>query len=249
MFYFFFSIGKFWDTPRGLVRNIYHLIFGGDTVLYYFVEMLWLLIAVHLICNFMAKFSNKQKLYVYSLLTLFSMVITFSLYFLPLGLKIESLRYFSPICFIPYIFTSLLIHHISANYRAYCNKIMIVLAVISIVLIIFEWEILPDKVYLQNGIRSALTGYGRPSLVTSSMALILLVLNIEKKPPLIIENLGNISLYVFCFHSIFIKLFSEISHGWFIFAVVSSTLVFSELLYFLRKKTVLGKSKILSYIL
>ncbi len=247
--YSFFSIGKFWYQPRGFVRNIYHLIFGDDTVLYYFVEMIWLIIATHILCQFTAEFSSKQKIYLYSLLSVFSTCLTFSLHFLPLGLKIESLRYFSPICFIPYIFTSLLIHHIYTNYKTYSTKIMIVLAVISIVFIIFEWRILPDKVYLENGIRSALTGYGRPSLVTSSMALMLLVLNVNKKPPLIIENLGNISLYVFCLHSIFIKLFYELSSAWFILAVVCSTLACSELLYFLKKKTFLRKSKIIGYIL
>lgn len=247
--YFFFGIGKFWHQPRGFARNIYHLIFGADTVLYYFVEMIWLLIVVYLMCKFTAKFSNKQKLYIYSLLSILSIGITSSLYFLPLQLKIEGLRNFSPIVFIPYIFSSLLIHHIYNNYRTYCNKIMLALTVISIALIISEWIILPDKVYLQNGLASALTGYGRASLVTSSVALFLLVLNFEKKPPCIIENLANISLYVFCLHPIFIKLFSELSNGWFIFAVVSSTLVFSELLYFLKKKTVLGKSKLIGYIL
>lgn len=209
LIYFFFGIGKFWHKPRGIFRNIYHLIFGADTVLYFFVEMIWLLIAVHLICKFTAKLSCKQKLYIYSLFTVLSLVITSSLYVLPLGLRIECLKYFSPICFIPYIFSSLLIHHLYTNYRTYCNKIMLVLAIISVALIISDWILLPDKVYLQNGIASALTGYGRPSLVTSSMALILLVLNVEKKPPCIIENLGNISLYVFCFHPIFISLLGE----------------------------------------
>lgn len=247
--YAFFSIGKFWYQPRGFARNIYHLIFGADTVLYYFVEMIWLLIAVYIMCKITVKLSHKQKLYIYSALSILSMLITFSLHFMPLVLKIEGLRYFSPICFIPYIFTSLLIHHIYTNYKTYCTKIMLVFALISIVLIILEWKILPDKVYIENGIRSALTGYGRPSLVTSSMALILLVLNIVKKPPRIIENLGNISLYVFCLHSIFINVFGALSGVWFILAVVIATLVVSELLYLLKIKTPLGKSKIVGYIL
>lgn len=246
--YSFFGIGQFWHQPRGLVRNVYHLIFGADTVLYYFVEIIWLVLAVHILCQFTTNFSGKQKLYVYSVLSVFSMCLTFSLHFLPLSLKLESLRYFSPIGFIPYVFSSLLVHHMYTNYRTYCNKIMIVLAVISIGLIVAEWLLLPDKVYIQNGFRSALNGYGRPSLVTSSMALILLVLKCNKKPPRIIENLGNISLYVFCLHSIFIKLFDGLSNGWFIVAVVGSTLVLSELLYFLKTKTVLGKSKVIGYI-
>lgn len=247
--YSFFGIGKFWHQPRGFARNIYHLIFGSDTILYYFVEVIWLLIAVYLMLKFTAKLSSKQKLCIYSLLSVLSIGITSSLYVLPLQLKIEGLRYFSPIGFIPYVFSSLLIHHIYNNYRTYCNKIMIILAAISIIFIILEWKILPDKVYLQNGIASALTGYGRVSLVISSMALFLLVLNFKKKPPQIIENLADISLYVFCLHPIFINLFSELPHGWFIFAVVGSTLACSELLYLLKNKTVLGKSKFIGYIL
>ncbi len=247
--YFLFGIGQFWHAPRGLFRNVYHLIFGSDTVLYYFVEMLWLLIGVYLMCKFTVKLSSRQKLYIYSLLSIVSMMITTSLYFLPLGLKIESLRYFSPIGFIPYLFSSLLIHHLYTNYQKHCNKIMIALTLVSIAFIISEWMLLPDKVYLENGIASALTGYGRPSLVTSSMALMLLVLNVRKNPPAIIENLGNISLYVFCLHPIFIRVFGGLPHGWFIVAVVCATLVCSELLYLLKTKTALGKSKIIGNIL
>lgn len=231
--YAFFNIGTFWVEERGLVRNIYHLVFGADTILYFFVELLWLIPATHIVLTLTSKLTNRKKTVIYVSLLVVSVAITSSVYLWPLGVKMEALRYFSPVGFLPYLPVALLTHHLFRNYFSHCNKIILILAPLSIVLSVLDWIVLPDNIYFSNGINAPITGYGRPSLVVASIVLILLVLKIKQKPPMIIENLGNISLYVFCTHMIFRRLFDNLPFVWFVILVTLSTLIVSEALYYL----------------
>ena len=235
--YFLFKLDTFWSAPRGLIRNIYHLIFGADTILYFFIELIWLIPVAHIVLSLTAKFSNLKKLLIYLCMLVIAVGITSSIYFWPLGIKIESLRYFSPVGFLPYLPVALLAQLLFRNYSAFCNKIIAVFVPAAIILSAADWIFLPDNIYFSNGINAPITGYGRPSLVVSCFVLILIVLKIKQKPPFIIENLGNISLYVFCVHMIFHIMFGRLCDDlpllWHSMFVIFSTLIASEILYYL----------------
>ncbi len=241
--YFCFSIGNLWVSARGIPRNIYHLIFGADTVLYFFVELIWMTGVTALFNHFLKTSTPRQKLILYSLGGGVSLVLTSSLYFLPLGLRIETLRYFSPIAFLPYLFFAQILYLLVYNYSKYLNILSFWGVLLSLGFIVLDWLILPSAVYLQNGIGAAITGYGRCSLVFSSVTVFLCFLKIESPPPRVINNLSDISLYVFVIHPLAIRLCSRFSHGIYICFVCLITLLCSELLFVVMKHFHLSDNK------
>ena len=229
-----FKIGSFWIPERGLIRNIYHLIFGADTALYFFVELILFLIVTEIVCRIIEKVNN--KLLVLFILLFFSLVVTMSLYLMPLGIKMESLRYFSPVGFIPYPFLTLILFYFHNTYDKKQQKhAMIISSSLSVIFIAFDWLFLTDSEYLTNGFGAAMSGYGRLSVVTLSFTVALIFLNIKKQPGKIIDFLSKTALYVFCLHPIFIKVLGSIENR-FIFCslVLVLTYICAALIYMIK---------------
>ncbi len=232
--YFCFGIGNLWISERGILRNIYHLVFGGDTVLYFFVELIWLTALTAVLSYLLNYLETRAKILLFSSLLGLSLIITSCLYILPLGIRIESLRYFSPIGFLPYLFAAQLLYILN---RDFCvNKLIIIMSFLSIALIAIDWMLLPSAIYLKNGIGAAITGYGRVSLVCTASTFFLLFLKVQSPPPVIINNLSNISLYVFVIHPIAIKICNAYTRCVYILLVCLITLICSELLFWIMNR-------------
>lgn len=123
-------------------------------------------------------------------------------YCFPYPANVEALRHFSLFAFLPYVPLAWLLHKINDN-AIKMKKTDIGLFVIAISLVVCEWFLLPSKLYLDNGYSCAMPFYARLSSVFLSAFIIRLTLRIPKSK-LWAKILAGLSLYVYCFHQIFI---------------------------------------------
>ncbi len=205
--YLIFGIGNLWVSKRGMVRNVYHLVFGGgDTLLYYLEALIFLIILLEIVIRVFSKL-NIQKTKIYCIFAAVLTVLIIAFYFVPFAsLKVEALRFFSPICFLPYVFIALIFDKLKDKPKIWQLSALLGLGIISAII---EWRFLPDTLFLQSGYQVALPSYGRPSVVLISAAIFGFSLYIEDKPSKAIEYMSALSLYVYCIHQIVITCVSD----------------------------------------
>lgn len=209
--YVFLGIGNLWIVERGIVRNLYRILAGGgDTLLYFLQALIYLTFLIEIILQIMRKLPGKFSLFIPWGGFLASTVVMVLCYALPIGIKAEALRYFSPIGFIPYVFLSLMAFKLWKDGKT-LSHIAGGFFVCGILLAIVEWLILPDAAYLKNGYSVAMVIYARPSQLLLAMSILLMSLLIKShKVPQTVTLLSALSLYVYCIHPVFINLFSSI---------------------------------------
>ena len=204
--YAIFGIGSLWIPDRGLARNLYHWIFGGgDTLLYYLEQAAYLLVILELICFVCEKFKLSKKMIAILGIGLSVLLIVFCTWFAPETVKIEALRFFSPIGFFPYIFIAILFKE-----RIFSYMLSVIAIAFGVVYSVFEWFTLVNPMFLLNGYSSATPGYAKISVVFVSIGVFGLMMKISKTPSNFAEVLAAISLYVYCIHQIIIVLISRI---------------------------------------
>lgn len=122
-------------------------------------------------------------------------------YFAPDVLKIEGLRYFSPIGFVPLVFVAALIyeHDGKTNLAAALG-----LFFLGLICAWAEWVRLPDAMYLESGYSMAIPLYARLSILAISFSAFAIAFYVKRKPGKIIETMSRISLYVYCVHQLVI---------------------------------------------
>ncbi len=201
-----FGIGNLWISDRGIIRNLYHWIFGGgDTLLYYLEQSAFLLILLEVLCLLSERFNISKTVIAVVGLAITSSIMLACMYVVPQSVKIESLIYFSPIGFVPYIFIALLFKEQKISSLVGCIFILI-----GIGWAFIEWLTLPNELFLQNGYSMALPFYQKISIVFITFGLFSLVLKVRKKPTAFTERLAAVSLYVYCIHQIIIVLSGRI---------------------------------------
>ena len=204
--YFIFGIGNLWLPNRGLILNLYHLLFGGgDTLLYYIQLLIYFLIIIEFICCLSEKIKLNIKI-VASVGLVLSTLLLIICYFLSGFIKYEALRYFSPIAFIPLVFISMLLINVK---REIDIKYIIAFFSLGVVFAIAEWLILPDSAYISLGSYAvAMPIYSRLSQIVIAASLFCVFLKITKDPHKIVVRLSEVSLYAYCIHQIFITCIS-----------------------------------------
>lgn len=199
--------GSLWFPDKGIAQNLYHWIFGGGyTLLYYLEQAAYFLIVLELICFICERIKLSKTVVAVIGLALSVLLIVFCNWFAPESVKIEALRFFSPIGFLPYIFIALLLNEININNKTAKIYIFLAAIIFGISLSIVEWMVLPNPVFLENGYSIAIPTYPRISLVFSSFGIIGLFFQIKKKPSKLTETMSSISLDVYCIHPISISI-------------------------------------------
>ncbi|MCQ2451383.1 MAG: acyltransferase [Clostridia bacterium] len=232
--YLIFGIGNLWVSKRGMVRNVYHLVFGGgDTLLYYLEALIFLIILLEIVIRVFSKL-NIQKTKIYCIFAAVLTVLIIAFYFVPFAsLKVEALRFFSPICFLPYVFIALIFDKLKDKPKIWQLSALLGLGIISAII---EWRFLPDTLFLQSGYQVALSLYGRPSVVLISAVIFGFSLYITEKPSKVIEFMAAISLDVYLTHQIVIKyVYGEVSNpavGYLLVTVITYAL--SAVIYFVK---------------
>ena len=244
--YVIFGIGNLWIPSRGIIINLYHLLFGGgDTLLYYILLLIYFLITIEIIISVCERLKWRVKAVAVIGLT-FSLVVLLICYFIPEYLKYEALRYFSPIAFIPLVFIAILIVE---NKTIINIKFALTLFAIGVALAVIEWILIPDSKYISQGVYAvALPIYSRLSQIVIASAIFILMLNIKKEPSKIVLLLSNVSLYAYCVHQIIItelsKRFEIQSFISFLITIVI-TYFCSIVLFFLKRIIVNNHRKVL----
>ena len=231
--YFIFGIGKLWIPKRGLIINLYHLLFGGgDTLLYYVQLLIYFLV---FICSFCNKFNLNLKT-IASIGLVLSGLLLLACYFITDYFKYEALRYFSPIAFIPLIFISMLITNSKCEID---TKYIFLLFSVGVVFAISEWLLIPDSAYISKGsFPAAAPIYSRLSQIAIACSLFFVFLKISKEPHKIVVRLSEVSLYAYCIHQIFISCIStyfKLSYFVLFVITVVLTYAFSLAIYAVKK--------------
>lgn len=202
-----FDVGQFWNSGRGSIRNLYHLFFAGaDTLLYYLEQMVYLVVVLELFYIMMEHYNvNKCR---WALIGLgFSIaLLLFVTYIAPETLKIEALRYFSPVGFIPCIFVAAYFHECKGVEH---SKRSISIALVGIVCVIAEWRLLPSEKFLLSGYSMAMPSYARVSVVLFTFAIFAATLKCKKKPGKSLKLMSRVSLYVYCLHQLVINMIGD----------------------------------------
>lgn len=208
-----FGIGSLWISERGLIRNLYHWILGGgDTALYFLEILIGLMILEEVLLQAVGNFQSKVVIVTNLAIFLMACLLLASAYYLPYPANVEALRHFSPFAFLPYIPLACLLHKINDSaIKIKMKKTDIGLFVVAIGLVVYEWFILPSKVYLDNGYFCAMPSYARLSSVFLSAFIIRLSLRIPKSK-LWAKMLAGLSLYVYCFHQILITVTQKVAN-------------------------------------
>lgn len=200
--YFIVGIGDLWVTQRGKARNIYHLLFGGgDTLLYYLLDLCYLLVFLELFCMMIEKFKLKRMKYIFIGGGVSKFLVVFC-YFLPWAIRLETQRYFSPIGFFPYTFIALFL---CESHKNDFTKAIPRLLVIGASILVVEWIFIPDATYLSNGYSVALPIYARLSQALMATAIFIACLGVKRIPGKVITFMSAASLYVYCIHQLIIK--------------------------------------------
>ena len=237
--YAFFGIGTLYNGKRGLVRNIYHWIFGGgDTALYFLQNLVVLIILEEILLQILSKLSGKTaKRCVWGLFVGTCMLIVIT-YLLPYPGNVEALRHFSPIAFFPYVPLAWLLNEYKEQWL---YKIDIGLFILLLFCAFVEWQVLPSILYLKNGYSLAMPSYARISSVLISAVVMHEALRIPSSANWA-RILASLSLYVYCFHQIFISCTQRMTNVTLRLAVVllatygSSFLLVKAKKLFLKKK-------------
>ena len=200
-----FDIGQFWNTGRGGIRNIYHLIFaGGDTLLYYLEHMMYYIVFLELFYYFMERFKLKKKVCSIVGIGISVIVLLIVTYFGSETLQIEALRYFSPLGFLPYIFIAAYLYESKEENHRICISIT---GIIGVICAVAEWKLLLKDTFLLNGYSTAIPSYARVSVIFLSSVIFTVALRVKRKPSKAIEWMSAISLYVYCIHQLVIQIF------------------------------------------
>ncbi len=198
-----FGIGSLWITERGVVRNLYHWILGGgDTALYFLEILMGLILLEEILLQVVGRLKTKVAVVSNLAVFLLACLLLASAYYLPYPANVEALRHFSPFAFLPYVPLAWILHKINDS-AIKMKKTDIGLFVVAISLVVYEWFILPSKVYLDNGYFCAMPSYARLSSVFLSAFIIRFSLRIPNSHAWA-KTLAGVSLYVYCVHQIFI---------------------------------------------
>lgn len=202
--YWFFGIGNLWIPERGWVRNLYRLFFsGGDTLLYYLEQMAYYLLLLECLITVSNRFHlNKNRFY---LSMGFGGVLLIALCGIaaPEALRIEALRYFSPLGFFPLVPFALYFFEIRNERKPRWIGAALLAGLLAAIV---EWRLLPNACYLQNGYTMALPSYARVSVVLLSCGIFFAALQKNQSPGLTVEKMAALSLYVYITHQVVIKL-------------------------------------------
>lgn len=205
-FYFIIGRGVLWQGELGAARNIYMLIFSGFGTLFYFM--------IHLvILTILAEILRRYpSLFILKLMMIISLLIIIISYFLPQVLRVEALRFYSPVNFLPYLFIAFLIYSfIKKNYsRAKIKLILIILISLGILSALIEWILLPNKIYVELGYAIAIPIYGRNSQIIFATFIVLSAYYINKPAPKSVKILSEYSLSIYCLHPLVITFISNL---------------------------------------
>lgn len=235
--YLFLNIGNLWINERGLARNLYHLLFGGgDTLLYYLELSIYFLIFLEIYYTLADKLKwNKKATSIAGLAVSILLIIVLSFFSPYVALKIEALRYFSPVAFLPYIFMASILHESDGVIK---NKYLFIMLLLSAIFFVIEWKYLPDKAFLESGYSLAMPLYAKVSTVLLSVSVFGFALKIKKCPAKIIGYASGLSLWVYCIHQVIINLLTDININSFLMycAVTVITYIISIIIFELTKK-------------
>ena len=237
--YAIFGFGSLNLPDRGLARNLYHWLFGGgDSLLYYLEQAAYFLVVLELICFVCEKTKLSKKVIAMAGLVLSVLLIIICTWFVPATVRIEALRFFSPIGFLPYVFLAILVKEHVFSYFLSISAI-----VFGVAYSVFEWLSLVDPLYLQNGYSSAIPSYPKISIVLLSIGIFGLMMKVSNTPSKFSDALAAVSLYVYCIHYVIIvllrRIFGDGLNGYeFItyMLVVFITYFFSFGFYFAKRK-------------
>lgn len=226
--YYLFDVGDLYIPARGGMRNVYHaLLGGGDTLLYFLQALMWLMVLTEILM-----LTNAIML-IHCLLGL-SLFIMCLGYVMPYPLNVESLRFFSPISFLPYAPLAILICRTETRWLA-----LIPLILLGVSALVTEWVLIPSRIFLQNGYALAMPSYARPSVVLLSAAILIVSLKVRQSY-VMVRWLSSLSLYVYCQHQLWINGTSQIADKWLqLLAILSGTYLSACLL-----KLIVGKLKV-----
>lgn len=183
---------------------------------YFFFSLLLLTTLAELFASYIEKTKINNELICYCALIISCIIVSV----LPLSVMFFGKEFaiivqpFNPLNFTPYIFSSFIIKNeiskIQINNKLDLNNILFILIILMISFAIFEWIYL-DYPLLWGGLREdslptdsedALPVYSRLSLVFGAWLITLISLKITSKPHFIVQLFSDLSLGIYCLHSL-----------------------------------------------
>jgi hypothetical protein len=182
-------------APRSLSSLIIFVLSAGHTPFYFF---LCLLITTYV--TYAALKLNNSAVFLclfLSILLLFVMpILTIKTNLYPLS------ACWSPLNFLPYSFTAILLYRYSEVLAKMKSRIILLLLGIATVFAIIEWNLYKGAVFF-SGQGFAAPAYTRNSLVFSTAALFVLLLNIKAHSNSLVRFFSTYALGIYCLHSFF----------------------------------------------
>mgnify|MGYP000081791246 CR=1 FL=1 len=245
--YFFWTLASVVFLYDGIdfskVISLDYWIAAGYTHIYFIFSLIIATIVTELLYLLCSRV-NKKQFIVLTVFLLFGscMVLIFRI---PLYELLKASRYaylivafYSPINFIPYVFTSILIAHYG-NKLSYSHFAM--LSLISFVFMAWEWKSQVNVFNLGQG-GLLISPYARLSLIMTASLVICLFLKITQKAPKLILLISNLSLGVYITHYYFANKLFQFSSSVANIAVDNGMLLFVSVLILS-----LGLSYVLKY--
>ncbi|WP_285719166.1 acyltransferase [Pelosinus sp. IPA-1] len=186
------------------VISLDYWIAAGYTHIYFIFSLIVTTIVTELLCLLSSRVSeNKFRVLTVLLLLASCMVLIFRI---PLYELLKTSHYaylivafYSPINFIPYVFTAMLIAH---YWKKSSSSLLGMLFLLSSLFVVWEWKSQVNVFNLGQG-GLLISPYARLSLVMTASLVMCLVLKITQRAPNLILQISNLSLGVYITHYYF----------------------------------------------
>lgn len=206
--YLLAGIGTLYVPGRGEIRNLYHLLFaGGDTLLYYLEQMVYWTVLLECLCAFCERIRIERNVTATIGIVLGGGMVGLCDFFFSGALRVESLRFFSPVGFLPLPFIAMLAYELKERIA---NGAIVTLLALGLAMAIAEWRLLPSEEFLQSGYSMAMPSYARISVLMLACAVFLASLRMRLTPNALVVGMAGLSLYVYCVHQLVIVVLGDV---------------------------------------
>lgn len=187
-------------------KSVQFVISGGSSHIYFLFSLVFCTAITELFFQMQKALKDKQHLFLhFFLFAIVFLFLSFRVYlpaYFPQGKYLYVvMAYYSPINFLPYVFSSFMFYYYFKKGKLNVVNIKKVLAavVVTAVLLLLEWRIAAQPFnFTYDGM--PISAYARPSIIVSTLVLFYIFAAIKLDPPKIIRSLSELTLGVYLIH-------------------------------------------------
>ncbi|KKQ18768.1 MAG: hypothetical protein US31_C0002G0113 [Berkelbacteria bacterium GW2011_GWA1_36_9] len=230
LFWMALLIILFYAGNRAKLQTLEFWLSGGASPLYFLLVLVVTTIVMEVF--FLLKKLLNERIFIsisVLLLLISTLVLVFKVnlvnFMIPKYLPLL-MSHWSPINFLPYVFSALLFFYLyQKNY--FRNKNIQVMALITCFIIIliayFEYRFIPNPIYLQyDGM--IIPPYSRLSIILSTMLILYIFLNREDRPSIIVKKMSELTLGIYILHVFVMNLLAGFSSAY--YQIIKNSVVY-----------------------